>query len=95
MLDHIAIIPDGSRRFAEKNSLTLPEAYEKGFDKATGDVLVEIDSRYYRPTEVETLLGDPSKAKKDLGWQHTVSFEELVSEMVQADIKATQNTITV
>jgi GDPmannose 4,6-dehydratase len=67
---------------------------EKGFDKATGDVLIEIDPRYHRPTEVDTLLGDPSKAKKDLGWQHTVSFEELVSEMVQADLKATQNTIT-
>ncbi len=67
---------------------------EKGFDKESGDVLVEIDPGYYRPTEVDTLLGDPSKAKKDLGWQHTVSFEELVSEMVQADLKATQNSIT-
>ncbi len=67
---------------------------EKGVDKESGDILVEIDSRYYRPTEVETLLGDPSKAKKELGWQHTVSFEELVREMVQADLKATQNTIT-
>lgn len=60
---------------------------EKGVDKETGDVLVEIDPRYYRPTEVETLLGDPTKAKKELGWQHKVSFEELVSEMVNEDLR--------
>ncbi len=67
---------------------------EKGFDKESGDILIEIDPRYHRPTEVDTLLGDPSKAKKDLGWQYSVSFEELVSEMVQADLKAIQNTIS-
>jgi GDPmannose 4,6-dehydratase len=61
---------------------------EKGIDKESGDILVEIDSRYYRPTEVETLLGDPVKAKNELGWQHKVSFDELVKEMVQADLKA-------
>lgn len=66
---------------------------EKGTDKESGDVLVEIDSRYYRPTEVETLLGDPAKAKKELGWQYTVSFEELVREMVKADLQATKNNI--
>ena len=66
---------------------------EKGLDRQSGDILVEIDPRYYRPTEVDTLLGDPSKAKKDLGWQHTVSFEALVSEMVQADLKLNQYSI--
>ena len=59
-------------------------------DAESGNTIVKIDPRYYRPTEVETLLGDPSKAKKELGWQHTVSFEDLVSEMVREDIKSIQ-----
>ena len=59
-------------------------------DTGSGNTIVKIDPRYYRPTEVETLLGDPSKAKKELGWQHTVSFEDLVSEMVREDIKSIQ-----
>ena len=50
-----------------------------------GDVIVRVDPRYFRPTEVETLLGDPSKAKAKLGWVPTTSFEELVREMVDAD----------
>jgi GDPmannose 4,6-dehydratase len=50
-----------------------------------GDVIVRVDPRYFRPTEVETLLGDPSKAKAKLGWAPTTSFEELVSEMVESD----------
>jgi GDPmannose 4,6-dehydratase len=50
-----------------------------------GDVIVRVDPRYYRPTEVETLLGDPSKAKAKLGWVPTTSFEELVREMVESD----------
>jgi len=64
---------------------------EKGFDGDSGQVLIEIDPRFYRPTEVETLLGDPSKARKKLGWQHRVSFSELVQEMVEADMAATGN----
>ncbi len=60
---------------------------EKGHDKETGKVLVEVDKRYFRPTEVETLLGDPSKAKKKLGWSAKVSFRELVSEMMREDLK--------
>jgi len=63
---------------------------EQGIDKKSGEVVVKIDSRYYRPTEVDTLLGDPSKANKELGWKSTVSFEDLVSEMVQEDIKLIQ-----
>ena len=61
---------------------------EKGLDAASGRVLVQIDPRYFRPTEVDLLIGDPSKARSKLGWQHRVSFDELVSEMVAADLKA-------
>jgi GDPmannose 4,6-dehydratase len=50
-----------------------------------GDVIVRVDPRYFRPTEVETLLGDPTKAKEKLGWVPTTSFEELVREMVESD----------
>jgi GDPmannose 4,6-dehydratase len=50
-----------------------------------GDVIVRVDSRYFRPTEVESLLGDPSKAKAKLGWTPQISFEELVREMIEAD----------
>ena len=53
--------------------------------------IIEIDPRYYRPTEVETLLGDSSKAKKELGWEPKISFNELVSEMVKNDYKLAQN----
>jgi GDPmannose 4,6-dehydratase len=60
---------------------------EKGMDADTGKVIVEIDPRYFRPTEVDTLLGDPSKAKKKLGWQPKISFEEMIAEMVQSDLE--------
>jgi len=59
---------------------------ETGVEVATGRVLVEIDPRYFRPTEVMQLLGDPSKARKKLGWQHRTSFETLVQEMVREDL---------
>lgn len=59
---------------------------ERGIDKATGEVIVEVDPRYFRPTEVETLLGDPSKARKELGWVPKISFEALVREMARADM---------
>jgi len=55
-----------------------------------GKTVVKIDPRYFRPAEVETLLGDPSKAKEKLGWEPKVSFEELVSEMVRVDLDAAQ-----
>jgi GDPmannose 4,6-dehydratase len=58
---------------------------EQGVEAATGRVLVEIDPRYFRPTEVDLLLGDPSKARQKLGWTHRVSFDELVREMVESD----------
>jgi GDPmannose 4,6-dehydratase len=53
-----------------------------------GDVIVRVDPRYFRPTEVETLLGDPAKAKARLGWEPTTSFDELVREMVESDYTA-------
>jgi GDPmannose 4,6-dehydratase len=59
---------------------------EKGVDAANGKVLVEIDRRYFRPTEVDLLVGDSSKARDKLGWRHKVSFDELVKEMVEADL---------
>ena len=49
-------------------------------------LIVQVDPRYFRPTEVETLLGDPTKAKERLGWTPKVGFKELVSEMVRADL---------
>jgi GDPmannose 4,6-dehydratase len=58
---------------------------EKGVDKSTGEVLVEVDPRYFRPTEVDSLLGDPSKARAKLGWRHKTSFDTLVADMVEAD----------
>jgi GDPmannose 4,6-dehydratase len=61
---------------------------EKGRDARSGRVLVEIDPRYFRPTEVDLLLGDASKAATRLGWRHETSFEALVEEMVFADLKA-------
>ena len=64
---------------------------EKGFEKATGKVLVEIDPRYFRPTEVDTLIGDPSKARANLGWSHKTSFDRLVIEMMEADMVVIRN----
>ncbi len=61
---------------------------EVGFDERSGQDLVRIDPRYFRPTEVDQLLGDPGKARQRLGWRHTTSFEALVSEMVEADLAA-------
>lgn len=60
------------------------------FELKPGDAIVHVDPRYFRPTEVETLLGDPTKAKKDLGWKPTVTFEEMVSQMVKADLEEAQ-----
>lgn len=59
---------------------------EVGRDAATGDVLVAIDPAYFRPTEVDLLLGDPSKAKRLLGWRHSTDLSELVREMIAADL---------
>ena len=61
---------------------------EKGYDRATGKCLVEVDPRYFRPTEVDLLLGDPRKAKQKLGWSHETSVRDLAREMVEADLRA-------
>ena len=64
-------------------------AEEKGYD-ATGKCIIQVDPRYFRPTEVETLLGDPTKAKQKLGWTPKITFHELVSEMVREDLKSAE-----
>jgi GDPmannose 4,6-dehydratase len=64
-------------------------AQEKGLNK-DGTVIVSVDPRYYRPTEVETLLGDASKAKRELGWQPRITFRELVKEMVEEDVRSAE-----
>ena len=64
---------------------------EKGIDKKTGKTLVKIDPRYFRPTEVDLLKGDPTKAKTKLNWVAKTSFSQLVSEMVKSDINAINN----
>ncbi|CAM3725218.1 GDP-mannose 4,6-dehydratase [Litorimonas haliclonae] len=60
---------------------------EVGKDAKTGSVLARIDARYFRPTEVELLLADPTKAKEKLGWTHTTEFKDLVSEMMESDLE--------
>jgi GDPmannose 4,6-dehydratase len=59
---------------------------EKGCD-AQGNVIVAVDPRYFRPAEVSTLLGDPSKARRELGWKPRTSFMEMMEEMVREDLK--------
>ncbi len=66
------------------------DADEKGYCTETGKCIVAVDPRYFRPTEVETLLGDPTKAKEKLGWTPKTTLKELVAEMVQADYKTAQ-----
>ena len=83
------------REFIEESFNVLGEeidwkgngANEIGILKSTGKEVIEIDSRYYRPTEVDLLIGDPKKAKEILGWQANTSFKELVKIMVEADYK--------
>ena len=65
--------------------------HEKGYDADDGRLLVEVDPRYFRPTEVDLLIGDPTKALEKLGWKHTTSVGELAAEMVREDLKVMQN----
>ena len=69
----------------EKGVVAWSENEELGF--RAGDVVVEIDPRYYRPAEVETLLGDATLARETLGWSPRTSFQELVQEMVSCDLR--------
>ena len=64
---------------------SLNDNYKSAF---ANKEIIKIDTNYYRPTEVESLLGDSSKAKKELGWEPKISFEELVKEMVEKDLKS-------
>lgn len=64
--------------------------HEIGIDKATGKTIVKINPQFFRPAEVDVLLGDPSKAEKNLGWKREISFSELVSRMIQADLERVQ-----
>ena len=66
---------------------------EKGYCTQTGKCLVEVDARYFRPTEVELLLGNPTKAKEKLGWVHETSPRELAAEMVREDLKVMQTSV--
>ncbi len=66
---------------------------EQGFLAGRDDAIVRVDPRYYRPTEVETLLGDPSKAREKLGWSPKISFESLVAEMVMEDMKLAEKDV--
>jgi len=63
---------------------------EKGYDAANGRCLIEVDPRYFRPTEVDVLLGDPSKARQKLGWHHEISVRDLAAEMVREDLRVMQ-----
>jgi GDPmannose 4,6-dehydratase len=86
------------REFVEKSGAELgmriewrgKGVQEQGVDTVSGRTIVKIDERYFRPTEVETLLGDPSKARQKLGWVATTSFDTLVKEMVAADLDTAQ-----
>ena len=71
------------------------EIDEVGIDNVSGNEIVAVDPRYFRPTEVDTLLGDPSKARSQLGWQARTSFEELVREMVAADYEGVERSVVV
>jgi GDPmannose 4,6-dehydratase len=64
---------------------------ETGMDEKTGEILVKIDPRYFRPTEVEALLGDAGKARQRLGWRPEVAFDEIVREMVESDLQRTED----
>jgi GDPmannose 4,6-dehydratase len=60
---------------------------EKGIDKKTGKIIIEVDPRYFRPTEVDLLVGNPAKAKEKLGWQTKVDIDQLAKIMMESDKK--------
>jgi GDPmannose 4,6-dehydratase len=79
---------------AAARELDMPIAWRgEGVDEigsCQGKDIVKVDPRYFRPTEVETLLGDPSNAKQKLGWTPKIGFDELVAEMVREDLKSAE-----
>lgn len=68
---------------------------ERGYDQTSGQCVVEIDPRYFRPTEVDLLIGNPAKAREKLGWSHETSLDQLVSEMVREDLKSMARNVPV
>ena len=82
-------------RIRTKEELTqiikLTPEEEKGIDKKTRKTIIEIDSKYFRPAEIDVLLGDSQKAKKDFGWESKIKFDELIKIMMQADLKKVNN----
>jgi len=66
---------------------------EEGIDVKTGKAIVKVDTNYFRPAEVELLLGNPAKADRVLGWKRTIDFDSLVKEMVQADLQAAKSLV--
>jgi GDPmannose 4,6-dehydratase len=68
---------------------------EKGYNADSGECIVAIDPRYFRPAEVDTLLGDPSKAKKVLGWEPKITFENLVIEMMREDMRLAERDVLI
>jgi GDPmannose 4,6-dehydratase len=68
---------------------------EKGYDADTGRCVVEVDPRYYRPTEVHQLLGEAEKAREELGWTPSTSLEEMAEEMVAHDLEQAQEAVVV
>ena len=68
---------------------------EVGVDKATGKVLVKVNPQFFRPAEVEVLLGNPKKAEKELGWKRCISFSELVQRMVENDLKLVEKEVKI
>ena len=86
--DFEGIIPDDFLQWSILSDMNFKGVDEKGYNKATGEVLIEVDPKYFRPAEVETLLGDPTKAKQVLGWNPTkTSFPELVKIMMKHDME--------
>jgi GDPmannose 4,6-dehydratase len=74
----------------EKGVISSVRPLDENVNLRPGDVVVQVDSRYFRPTEVETLLGDPTKARQKLGWEPKITFEEMIAEMVKHDIEETR-----
>jgi GDPmannose 4,6-dehydratase len=78
----------------QEHAVVVTLSGDKAPGLKVGDVIVKVDPRYYRPTEVETLLGDPTKAKSELGWVPEITLDEMVAEMVAHDLqKARQHAI--
>jgi GDPmannose 4,6-dehydratase len=91
------------RRFCEMafDAAGIPLAWEgegeeeKGYDATSGECVIEIDPRYYRPTEVHQLLGDAARAREELGWQPSTSLQEMAKEMVQHDLREAEEDVVV